>query len=72
MTVNNKEKRTCKIVDFAVSGDSKIEEKEKEKIQEYQDLRKELQKIWNVRVMNIPLVVGSLCAIPNQFSNRSK
>ena len=72
MTVNDKEKRTCQIVDFAVSGDSKIEEKEKEKIQEYQDLRKELQKIWNVRVMNIPLVVGSLGAIPNQFSNRSK
>ena len=72
MTVNDKEKRTCKIVDFAVSGDSKIEEKEKEKIEEYQDLRKELQKIWNVRVMTIPLVVGSLGAIPNQFGNRSK
>ena len=29
-------KRTCKIIDFAVPGD--------------QDLRRELQKIWNVRV----------------------
>ena len=32
----------------------------------------ELQKIWNVRVKIIPLVVGSLGAIPKQFSNRLK
>ena len=35
----------------------------------YQDLRRELQKIWNVRVKIIPLVVDSLGAIPNQFGN---
>ena len=50
-------KRTCNIIDFAVPGDSRIEE-EKEKIEQYQDLRRELQKIWNVRVKIIPLVVG--------------
>ena len=33
--------------DFTVPGDSRIE-KEKEKTEEYQDLRRELQKIWNV------------------------
>ena len=55
-------KRTCNIIDFAVPGDSRIEE-EKEKIEQYQDLRRELQKIWNVRVKIIPLVVGSLAAI---------
>ena len=38
-------KRTCKIIDFAVSGDSRVEEKEEEKIQKYHDLRRELQKI---------------------------
>ena len=46
----DKRKRTCKTIAFAVPGDSRIEEKEKEKIEKYQDLRKELQKIWNVRV----------------------
>ena len=55
-------KRTCNIINFAVPGDSRIEE-EKEKIEQYQDLRRELQKIWNVRVKIIPLVVGSLAAI---------
>ena len=37
----------------------------------YQDLRRKLQKTWNVRVI-IPLVVGSLGAIPKQFGNRLK
>ena len=60
--------RSCKIIDLAVPGDSRIEE-EKDK---YQDLGRELQKIWNVKVKIIPLVVGSLGAIPKQFGNRLK
>ena len=53
-------------------GDSRIEEKEKDKIEKYQDLGRELQKIWNVKVNIIPLVVGSLGGIPKQFGNRLK
>ena len=64
LVVVNKKRRTCKIIDFAVPGESKIEEKEKGKIEKYQDLRKTLQKIWNVKVKFIPLIVGSLRAIP--------
>ena len=33
--------RSCKIIDFAVPGDSRIEEKEKDKIEKYQDLGRE-------------------------------
>ena len=33
---------------------------------------RELQKIWNAKVKIIPLVVGSLGAIPKQFGNRLK
>ena len=72
LVVVDKKRRTCKIIDFAVPGDSRIEEKEKEKIEKYQDLRRELQKIWNVRVKIMQLVVGSLGAIPKQISNRLK
>ena len=57
---------------FAVPRDSRIEEKEKEKIEKYQDLRKELHKIWNVRVKIMPLVVGSSDAVPKQFGSRMK
>ena len=33
---------------------------------------RELQKIWNVKVKIIPIVLGSLGAIPKQFGNRLK
>ena len=39
--VDQKEK-ICKIIDFAVPGDSRIDEKVKDKIEKYQDLGREL------------------------------
>ena len=68
----DKKERICKIIDFTVPGDSRIEEIEKDKIEKYQDLGRELQKIWNVKVKIIPLAVGSLGAIPKQFRKRLK
>ena len=70
LVVVDKKERVCKIIDFAVSADSRIEEKDK--IEKYQDLGRELQKKWNVKVKIIPLVVGSLGGIPKQFGNRLK
>ena len=52
--VVDKKTRTCKIIDFAVSGNIRIEDKEKENIENYQDLRRVLQKIWNLKVKIIP------------------
>ena len=54
------------------NDDNRIKEKEKDKIEKYQDLGRELQKIWNVKVKIIPLVVGTLGAIPQQLGNRLK
>ena len=39
MVVVDKKERNCKIIDFAVPVDSRIEKKEKDKIEKYQDLR---------------------------------
>ena len=44
LVVVDKKERSCKIIDFAVLGDSRIEEKEKDKIEKYQNLGRELQK----------------------------
>ena len=35
LVVVDKKERICKIIDFAVPGDSRIEEKEKDKIEKY-------------------------------------
>ena len=45
----------------------------KKKVREkYQELGRELQKIWNAKVKITPLVAGSLGAILKQFGNRLK
>ena len=72
LVVADKKERSCKIIDFVVPGDSRVEEKEKDKIEIYQDLGRELQKMWNVKVKIIPLAAGSVGALPKQFANRLK
>ena len=72
MDVVDKKETICKIIDFAIPSDRRIEDKVKDNKEKYQDLRRELQKIWNVKVNIIPLVVGPLDAIPKQLGNRLK
>ena len=72
LVVIDKKDRSCKIIDFAIPGDSRIEEKEKGKIEKYQNLGGELKRTWNVKMRIVPLVVGSLGAIPKQFGNKLK
>ena len=59
LIIINKKKRTCKIVDFAVPVDHKIKLKEYEKKDKYLDLAKGLKKLWNMRVIVIPIVIGA-------------
>ena len=42
LVVVDKKERSCKIIDFTVPRDSRIEEKEKDKIGKYQELGREL------------------------------
>ena len=47
----------CKIIDFACPFDSRIEEREKDKMKGYNDLKRELKKIWDMPVKVIHEVV---------------
>ena len=60
---NNKKKRICKIVDFAVPADHRINLKESEKKDKYLDLARELKKRWNMKVTIVPIVIGALGTI---------
>ena len=55
----NKNKRICKIVDFAVPADHRIKQKEYEKNDKYLDHARELKKLWNMKVTIIPFVIGA-------------
>eukprot|EP00794_Sanderia_malayensis_P002808 gene2808-biopygen2319 len=59
-----KGERKCIIIDIAVPGDSRISEKGNEKVEKYQDLKREIKKMWNTRsAIVVPVIVGALGSI---------
>ena len=59
LIILNKKKIICKIVDFAVPADRRINLKECEKKDKYLDLARELRKLWNMKVTIVPIVIGA-------------
>ena len=58
--INNKKKRICKIVDFAIPPDLRIKLKECEKKDKYRELTRELKKkLWNMKVSIVPIEIGA-------------
>ena len=68
IVVLNKETRDCYIIDVACPFDTRIEEKTKEKLDKYHDLRRELKRIWNCKVVKIvPVIIDALGTFPKSF-----
>ena len=63
----NKKKRTCQLVDFAVTAKHSGKIKENEKIGKYVDFARELKKLWNIQKTVIPVVIGVLVTIPKNL-----
>uniref|UniRef100_A0A803TE67 Stress induced phosphoprotein 1 n=1 Tax=Anolis carolinensis TaxID=28377 RepID=A0A803TE67_ANOCA len=62
------EKKKVWIIDVAIPGDSRIDEKQQEKLSRYQDLKIELQRLWQKPVQVVPVVIGTLGAVPKDLS----
>ena len=58
--VVQKDKNFCHIKDFTFSHDERVGTKELEGIEHYQDLVRDLRKIWNMKFKVIPLVIGTV------------
>ena len=68
VAIINKSDRTCIIVDIAVPGDSRISHKEKEKVEKYQDMKREIKEMWNLRNVVVVLVIlGALGSITKKL-----
>ena len=52
--------RICKIVDFLVPADNRINLKESEKKDKYLDFDRELKKVWNMKVTIVTIVINEL------------
>ena len=70
MIVIDKVKKLCQIVDFAVPYDTKVNTKEVETIEKYQDFARELRKLWNMKVPIIPVIVVTLGTTPKHVFKR--
>ena len=60
LLIINKKPKICKIVDFAVPADHRINLKEGEKKNKYLDLAREIKKLWNMKVTIVQIVIGAL------------
>ena len=69
LVVVDKEKRICQIVDFAIPYDTKIMEREVDKITKYQDLGRELRRLWNMKTEIVPVVIGALGSMPKDLGH---
>ena len=57
------------IIDISCPCDTNVVKKENEKIAKYQGLRAELQKMWKVECVVIPVDVGGLGAVSRQAAD---
>ena len=63
-----RKKKECKIIDIAVPNDVRVGNKEQEKVEKYQDLRREIAALWGMKKTEvIPIVVGALGMISKKL-----
>ena len=65
----DKKAKSCVIIDVAIPGDCKINQKEIEKIEKYQSLKRKLKSLWLLKEVEVvPVVVGALGCFRKGFS----
>ena len=68
IVVLGKNTTECLIIDLACPFDRRVGGKTKEKIDKYQDLKREVQRLWKCREVKIvPVVIGALGTLPNDM-----
>ena len=61
-----KKGKECKIIDIAIPGNCRTGIKEK--VEKYDELKREIRKIWAMKIAGvIPIVVGALAAVSNKL-----
>ena len=60
------------LTEVAISGDSRIDQKEVEKITTLQELKVEVERLWEKKATVVPVVIGTPGAIPRDFVKQLK
>ena len=68
--IHEKTSRGCYIIDVACPFDTRVKTKELEKVECYQDLKREIGRIWECRnVCIVPIFIGALGTLSKNFSS---
>jgi hypothetical protein len=54
-------------IDATISGDRNVIKEKAEKILKYKDLTTEIQRMWNVKINVIPVIIGATGTISESF-----
>ena len=68
IVVVGKNERRATLIDVSCTQDKNVKDKEIEKVNKYQDLKIELQRIWETSVTVVPVVLGVLGATSNNLN----
>ena len=60
LVIHNKKKKTCLLIDVSVPDDGNVMMKEAEKILKYKDLEIDVNRMWNVKTMSVPIIIDAL------------
>ena len=68
IVVAEKENNKAIIVDVTSPWDHRVHEKEGEKVEKYQELKREIKNVWGIRhVEVVPIVVGALAGVSKRL-----
>ena len=70
--VKDHKEKTCLLIDMTVPSDRNLSLKEYEKVSKYKDLEIEIQKMWNLKVTIVPVVIGALGMIQKKTEGHIK
>jgi len=59
LIVVDKKIKSCHIIDIAIPADCRVHEKEKEKIDKYQELKREIKRLWSLKKVQLRKVLES-------------
>ena len=59
-TIKDKREKTSKLIDLTIPAAKNVSVAESEKLSKYKDLEIEVEKLWHITTVTIPVVIGAL------------
>ena len=70
--IKNKKERTCTLIDLVIPADRNVVQKEAEKKLNYEGLCIEIQRMWSLKRMIIPVIIGATGIVTGSLRQKLK